>query len=429
MKRRVRQGRKRFEQLLDLRPGESPALAVAFVYFFCLLCAYYVLRPVRDEMGVKSGVDELQWLFTATFGAMLAAVPLYGWVVRRFPRRRFIPYVYGFFILNVLAFAVAFRIPGYEIPIARAFYVWVSVFNLFVVSVFWSFMADLFTTEQGKRLFGAIAAGGTAGAIAGPSMTAVLAEPLSTATLLLVSVAFLSVTLVCVRVLPRLRFRDDVEIPHERDRIGGSVVEGVTTFFRSRYLLGIGLYIFLFTWTSTFLYFQQADIVGSAFADGGERTRVFALIDLATNVLTLTVQLVLTARILSWGGARAGLSILPVVTVVGFTALAAGPLLWTLATFQVARRGSNYALARPGRELLFTLVPRAQKYKSKSFIDTVVYRGGDAVTGWLYTGLAALGLELTGLAAVAVPVAVLWLGLGWMLGKRADRAQARDARP
>lgn len=422
--------RRLIARAVDLRAGELPALCVAFVYFFCLLSAYYVLRPVRDEMGIAGGVEHLQWLFTATFVAMLAAVPLYGWLVSTFARRRVIPVVYLFFIANLLLFALAFRLPEIQVATARVFFVWTSVFNLFAVSVFWTFMADTFTQAQGKRLFGAIAAGGTAGAMAGPGLTAALAVALAPAGLVLISAALLLCAVVCVLALSRLGFRRDArEI--DRTPIGGTVFAGVTKLARSRYLTGIGIYIVFYTWTSTFLYFQQAEIIAGAFDDAGERTRVFALIDLSVNVLTLGLQLFVTGRLLARVGVRGGLLVLPAITAIGFAALASGPVLAVLAAFQSVRRASNYAIARPAREVLFTVVSREERYKSKSVLDTVVYRGGDALTGWLYAGLAGLGLTLSALAAVAVPLAVIWLAVGWYLGSQGDarmRANAEESR-
>lgn len=417
--------RARLERLVDVRRGEGTALLIAFAYFFFLLSAYYVLRPVRDTMGVIGGVRNLQWLFTATFVAMLAATPVFGWVVRRYPRPRFLPAVYAFFIVNLLLFALLFRLPGNHVWVARAFFVWLSVFNLFVVSVFWSFMADIFTPGQAARLFGVISAGGSAGAVAGPWLTAMLSTVIGVEQLLLVSAALLAGAFLCVHALVRRRFhsgsrhggRGDIGDDGEK-ALGGGILEGVAAFFASPYLIGIGAYIFLYTLSSTFLYFQQATLVSRLFHSAGQRTEVFALIDLATNVLTMTLQLFVTGRFLSRAGVRSGLAALPLVTAVGFLALWAGPVLLTLASFQTLRRAANYAVARPAREALFTVVPPMEKYKAKNFIDTVVYRGGDMISGWLYAGLAALGLGVAALALLIVPVALAWAGLGWGLGGR-----------
>ena len=415
---------------VDVRPGEVAALLLSFAYFFCLLSGYYVLRPLRDEMGIASGVETLQWLFSGTFAAMLAAVPLYGWVVARLPRRRFVPLVYRFFAANILVFFALFRLDVGDVAVARAFYIWVSLFNLFVVSVFWSVMADLFTNEQGRRLFGFVAAGGSAGALVGPSLTAGLAVPLGPINLLLVAVVLLELAAQCARMLFR-RAIPRAESPSgagAAQPIGGSVLAGFTEVLRSPYLAGICLYILLFTTTSTFLYFEQAHVVARAFDDPAERTRLFALVDLAVGLMTIAVQLFATGRIVRWLGVGGALAATPLLTAAGFLALAAAPTLALVVAFQALRRTANFALSRPAREVLFTVVGREAKYKSKSFIDTAVYRGGDAASGWAFAGLRGLGLDLAAIALVAVPIALAWLATGLLLGRRETRlAAATDA--
>ncbi len=413
---------------VDVREDEVRALLWSFAYFFCLLCSYYILRPLREEMGVAGGVRNLQWLFTGTFAAMLLAVPLFGALVSRFPRRRIVPLLYRFFIANILIFYLLLKSGGGGVYTARAFFIWVSVFNLFVVSVFWSFMADLFRSEQGKRLFGFIAAGGTAGAILGPSITIFLAGPLGPVNLLLISAVFLEGAVRCIRQLLRASGagEGDSQSPAEEEAIGGSIFAGAARVFRSPYLIGICLYIFLYTATSTFLYFQQAHIVKDAFDDPAQRVQVFGLMNLLVNVLTLTVQLFLTGRLMTRFGVASALAFLPVVVALAFTGLAAAPVLPILIAAQVFRRASNFAISRPAREVLFTVVGREDKYKSKNFIDTVVYRGGDALTGWAYAGLSAAGLGLSAIAAVTVPIAAVWAGLALLLGKRQERLSSKE---
>ncbi|MGM0576892.1 MAG: NTP/NDP exchange transporter [Myxococcota bacterium] len=414
-------------RVVDVRAGEVGAMLLAFAWFFCLLAGYYVLRPVRDAMGIEGGVDKLQWLFTATFGAMLVAVPLYSFLVARWPRRRFVPWVYHFFALNLAGFWVLRHLGVAPVAVARVFFVWISVFNLFVVSVFWSLQADLFRSDQGKRLFGFVAAGGTAGALAGPSVTALLAERIGVTTLLLVSLGLLEVAVLCAHRLTRRAPAG----PGEHGRgdaggeaiIGGGVLAGLVRVVRSPYLLGVSGWILGLTLTATFLYFQQARIVEAAFDDAASRTSFFAKVDLLVNVLTLGVQAGLTGRLMTRFGAGPLLALLPVATGLGFVALGIWPTLAILVAFQALRRAANYALARPARELLFTVVPREDKYKAKIFVDTVVYRGGDALSGWIYAGLGALGLSLAGAAFAAAPVAAVWAVGGAALG----RAQARRA--
>ncbi|MEJ2644573.1 MAG: MFS transporter [Gammaproteobacteria bacterium] len=379
---------------LRIEPREAGPVLLAFVYFFCLLCAYYILRPIRDEMGIQGGVANLQWVFTATFLAMLLAVPVFGWAVARFPRHRLVPLVY------------------------------------FVVSVFWSFMTDLFTNAQARRLFGLIAAGGSFGAIVGPGLTAVLAERIGPANLLPISVALLFVAVLCVHALVYVDRRGSVdggglsEVGHDAP-IQGSVFGGAVRVLRSPYLLGIGAFTVLYTVLSTFLYFEQAHIVSRAFTEPGQRTTLFASIDLAVNVLTVLTQLFVVARLVGRFGLATALALVPLGVAAGFAVLGLYPTLGVLVVFQVIRRAGNYALTRPAREMLYTVVPREDKYKSKNFNDTVVYRGGDALSGWAFALLKTAGLSLAALAWLAVPLALLWAALGVALARHQEVLRRR----
>jgi ATP:ADP antiporter, AAA family len=424
-------------RLVQVEPQELRPLLWSFAYFFSLLCGYYVLRPTREAMGIAGGVEQLHWLFTGTFVAMLAAVPLFGWVTSRFPRRRFLPYVYGFFIANLLVFYVLLARDGTHVYAARAFFVWTSVYNLFVVSVFWSFMADLYTNEQAKRLFGFVSAGGTAGALTGPVLAAALARPLGAAPLLLVAAGFLGVAMLCIRQL--IASADDrpgaAAQPSAAARpLGGGILEAIPLVLRSPYLLGIALFMLLFTTASTVLYFQQAQIVRDAFATAGERTSVFAAVDFAVNALTLTLQVFLTGRVVRALGIAWTLALVPVLLGAGFLALGLSPFLPVIVAVQVLRRAGDYAITRPAREMLYVVLRRDEKYKAKNFNDTVVYRGGDAVSAWAYAGLRAMGLTLGAIAFVSVPVAALWAWLAYRLGRRqealaAAAAEEEGARP
>jgi AAA family ATP:ADP antiporter len=411
---------------VNVSRSELPGLLSAAAYFFFLLCSYYILRPVRDEMGVRGGVENMQWLFTATFFAMLVAVPIFAALATRFRRTRLIPAVYGIFIACIALFWLWLRSDVQMVWAARGFFVWLSVFNLFVVSVFWSFLADVFSDRQATRLFGAIAAGGSAGAIGGPAISGVLAQQLEPASLLPIAAVILACTLPCMWVLERWSERSGGDGTTNQP-LGGTLLEWVKAVLQSRYLIGICLFIWLYTTLATFLYFIQADIVSNAFDDSGDRTSVFASIDLLTNTLTVGIQLFLTARIVQHFGLGRALAFVPLLVAAGFLVLVAAPVLLSIAAVQVIRRAGNYALAKPGREMLFTVVPRFEKYKSKSFIDTVVYRGGDAIAGWLYTGLSTLGLGISGISIVAVPLAVIWAAIGYRLGMsrqaRADTAE------
>jgi AAA family ATP:ADP antiporter len=405
---------------------EVAALSWSFACFFCVLCSYYILRPLRDEMGVQGGVENLPWLFSATFAAMLLAVPAFGFAAARLSRRRLVFWTYLFFIANVLVFYVLFAGGAAPPAVARAFFVWVSVFNLFVVSLFWSLMADVFRPEQAVRLFGLISAGGSCGALVGPTLTASLASPLGTSGLLLVSCAFLGLALVCIRALLREAGSSVVastaQTSAEPDgAIGGTTWSGVAEILRSRYLLGIVAYVLLYTVLFGFAYLELARMVAANYADSAERTALFAQVDLAVNVLTLLGQLFVVAKFVEKLGVGVALALLPALGIAGFAAIGLVPVLAVLVAFQILRRAADYSIARPAREMLFTVLPREAKYKSKNFIDTVVFRGGDAASGWVYQALKGLGLGLVGIAAVAIPGAVLWLVLGLLLGREHRR--------
>lgn len=411
---------------VQVEPGEGRALLWSFSYFFALLCSYYILRPMRDEMGILGGVENLQWLFTGTLVAMMAAVPLFGWVSSRFPRRRFLPYVYVFFVVMLLLFYGLMGGPIAPAYVARAFFIWVSVFNLFVVSVFWSFMTDLYTNPQARRLFGFIAAGGTVGALTGPALTAFLVQPLGARNLLLISAGFLSWAILCIARLSlwsdsNRTAGDEASAAPKEERIGGSIWGGITRFVQSPYLLGISLLMLLFTTLATFLYFMQAQIIRDSFADSAQRTAVFASIDLAVNSLTLVLQLFLTGRLIKWLGLAAVLAIIPVFLAIGFALLGIAQGLAVLLVVQVIRRAGNYAVMRPAREMLYVVLSREEKYKAKNFNDTVVYRTGDAVSAWVYTGMRGLGLGMSGIAWIAVPMALVWAWVAFGLGRQQAR--------
>ena len=414
--------------MIDLRPAEVPALGWSWLYIFSVLSSYYILRPIRDEMGVAGGVENLQWLFTGTLIGMILVNPAFAALVARLPRVRFISISYRFFFANLLLFAVLLKLATAEqnIWIGRVFFIWTSVFNLFVVSVFWALMVDVFDSEQSKRLFGFIAAGATLGGIVGSSITAALAQQISAIYLLLGSAVLLELAVFSVRRLSQIS-----EAPHERPAahaeeapIGGSILSGLSHAFKSPYLVNVSGYILLYAITSTFLYFQQAEIARASFADRGSRTAFFARIDLWVNMLTLSAQLFLTGRVLRVIGVALTLATLPALSILGFATLAVTPTILALVIYQVLRRAGNFAFARPSREVLFTVVAREDKYKAKSFIDTVVYRAGDQVGAWSYAFLGFLGLGLTGVALAAVPISLVWLFNSLWLGRKQEKLAA-----
>jgi ATP:ADP antiporter, AAA family len=430
-----------WKKLLTVERKEWQPLLWSFSYFFALLCGYYIIRPMRDEMGIAGGVEHLQWMFSGTFLVMLAIVPLFGWLTRRFAPSQFLPYVYYFFISNLLLFFVLFQSDLNHAYVARGFFIWASVFNLFIVSVFWSFMADIFSNAQAKRLFGIIAAGGTAGALAGPVLTATLVLPLGPTNLLLVSAAFMGWAVLCIHRLVAWRqslftsstTTDTVETikadPQANQPVGGSVMAGVRLVFQSPYLIGICLLMLLFTTLATFLYFHQAYIIRAHVADPAHRTAIFAAMDFSVNALTLVTQIFLTSRIINRFGLSWALIIVPLLLVAGFMALVILPALWMIVSVQVLRRAGNYAIMRPGREMLYVVVSKEEKYKAKNFIDTVVYRGGDAVSAWVYAGMVALGLSAAGISMVAVPLACIWAWISFRLGKQQEQIAASGFAP
>ncbi len=421
---------------MDVHADEVQAMSLGFVFNFIVLASYYVIRPIRDDIGAAGGVENLSWMFTATLIAMLIANALFSAIVARMSRRRFIPIAYRFFILNLALFYLLMRSasPAQAVWVGRAFYVWVSVFNLFVVTVFWAFMTDVFNSDQGKRLFGFISVGGTLGGIVGGGLTASLVHHVGTANLLIISAALLECGAWCVRFFPA-HFRRETAQQHEPERpIGGNLWSGVTHAFSSPYLLGICVFMLLHAITSTLVYFQQADITAHQFHDRAARTAFFAQLDLSVNVLTIVVQIFLTGRLLKWLGVGITLAMLPVISLIGFVALAVMPVLSLLAIFQVLRRAMNYAVSRPAREVLFTVLRREDKYKAKSFMDTFVYRAGDQIGAWSYPALRWLGLGLTGISWTAVPLVTFWCVLSLWLGRRqvalADaRAKQHTASP
>ncbi len=404
-------------RLVDVRPGETVALLAAFSYFFCLLSGYYLLRPLRDALGLVGGASQLQWLFTATFVVMLLLVPVFGLLARRWPPKRFVAIIYRFFALNILCFGALFAAGVQELAVSRIFFVWISVYNLFVVSIFWSVLADHFSSAQGRRLFGFIAAGGTAGALAGPALAALLAASAGVAWLAVLAALLLELALQCCRRLQR-------EAPGGRGAVsgeqalGGGVLAGVRLVLHERYLLGIVVYLLLHSFASTFLYMEQGRIVAASLADTASRTQLFATADLAVSCLSLLLQIAVTGQVLRRFGVVAGLALLPIAGIAAFAAIALWPTLLVLVAAQGARRAVDYALARPAREVLFTVVSREAKYKAKSVIETVVYRGGDAASGWLAALAASAGISFGGIALLWLAPAAGWVALSAWLARR-----------
>jgi ATP:ADP antiporter, AAA family len=408
-------------------PQERAAALWSFAYFFMLLASYYVLRPLRDQMGIAGGVKNLPWLFTATFVTLLVAQPLYGALVAKLTRARFIPIVYHFFAANLALFWLLLTLGVETAIVARIFFVWVSVFNLFAVAVFWSFMADLFDAEQGKRLFGFIGAGGTAGALLGPVITIALSVPLGPTNLLIAAIVLLEAAVFCVYRLERAATVQAGAPAAEPPKIGGGAFAALVEMFQSPYLLGVGAWVSMLSFGATIVYFEQAHIISTTVQGAGAQTRIFASIDLAVSLLTLATQIFATGWLLKRFGTGIAAGALPLVYVVGFAALAVSPSLAVVLTLQVVQRWMNFAIANPARQVFFTVVTREEKYKAKNLIDVVIYRGSDALYGWVFDSLQFLGLKLGAIALCALPVTAAWLVLSAALGRTQERRAERLA--
>ena len=428
----VTSNRSRLARLINARPGESRAALAGFGLFFCLFSGYFMLRPIRESMGIQGGVENLQWLFTATFLAMLVAVPLFAWLNSRVARIHYIDWVYGFFCVNLLLFAGLFFVLRDSVWLARVFYVWISVYNLFVVSVAWSLMADVFDAPQARRLFAFIAAGASVGGLAGPATSALLVGVMGAFGLMLLAALLLAVAVALKHYLMAWREvagagRPDAErAENPRRPVAGNPFSGLTRVLGSRYLLGIAVFVLLLTAASTFLYFEQARLVAELFPDRAEQVRVFGAIDFVVQAGALLSQLFITGHIAQRLGVRVLLAVVPGLVCLGFLGLALAPTFAVLAAVMIVRRIGEYAFVRPGREMLFAPLDAESKYKAKNFIDTVVYRGGDALSGWAKTLLDMLGQGAMLIGLVGAGCAAVWAVLGWYLGGRADR-QARTS--
>ncbi len=403
---------------------EIPAVIAGFLLFFLLFSGYFMLRPVRETMGIAGGVDNLQWLFLGTFLATLAVVPFYGALSARIPRRLLLPATYIFFAATKAGFGAAMLAEPANVWVGRAFYIWLSVYNLFVISIAWSLMTDVFRPGQAKRLFAQIAAGASLGGLTGPLLSGALVARVGHAGLLFISAALLIASLMAVGFLLRWRAANNPEQRAEEDpsrAIGGSMVAGLTLTLRSPYLLAVSLFVVLLASVTTFLYFEQARLVEATFPDPIRQTQVFSAIDAAVQALTILIQLFVTGQLAKRLGVTLLLTAVPVAMTIGFGALALAATFPVLVIVMMIRRVGEYALARPGREMLFTTVDPETKYKAKNAIDTVVYRGGDAISAWVKAGIDAISTGATAAALAGVGLAALWGATGYYLGRTHDR--------
>jgi AAA family ATP:ADP antiporter len=427
------------QRFLNIRREEIAPLLVSAFYFCCVLTALGVLRPARDAIGMRGGLDAIRWLFIGTALITLAVNPMFGWLVSRFRRTVFISVTYLFFAVSLVGFYLLIVMaPGAIGEVSgRVFYVWYSVFNLFATMVFWALMADRFTLEQSKRLFGVIAVGGTLGAILGPYLASLLARPLGAPALLVVCAGILCLAVVAALLVAKLQPESHPDRQGavaaagtiDRAVIGGSPWQGIRGVLQSRYLTGISLYVLLLTVFATFIYFTRLQMVAALGDDTDLRATVLAQIDLITQVATLVVQLVLTGHLMKRFGVSVALMLLPVVVGLGFFGLAVAGSFAALVVFDACFRGIQRGITRPARETLFTVVSREDKYKSKAVTDTFVYRGGDLLGAWTEGALGGLGLGLMGLVTVAVPLAAVWGGLGLWLGRSQESRLSSHAAP
>lgn len=409
-----------------IEPAEQRAALLSFLFLFLVMFSYQVLKPIRDALGTVYGTDKLEHLFTATFVGTIVVAPIYAWIASRIKLKTLIPWVYGFLVVNILIFYGLFESNPESRLLAAGFYVWLSVANMFVISVFWSFMSDVWSKDQSKRLFGFIAAGGSVGAAVGPAITAAVVTQVGTGTMMLLSAAGFGLAIVITRILVRHKDAEkadgvDAQPTTLNRKLGGNPLSGFSLLLKSPYLLLIAAFILFMTWISTIVYFQQAEFISKAFASKEERTRAFALVELIVNIGAIAIQLFGTSRLVSRFGVTAGLLFNPILMVLAFIAVALSPMLMVLMSVQVIRRISEYAVARPSREMLFTVVDQETKYKAKSVIDTVVYRAGDLSAAWAQAGLAAMGWGVAAVALFGAAVAAIWGTIAYALGHRFER--------
>jgi AAA family ATP:ADP antiporter len=412
-----------------IEPRELRATLLSFFFMLTLMASYYLLRPIRDAMSSNWSDAELSTLFSATFLVSIIAVMLYGAACSRIRFRRLVPGVYGLFALSFVAFYFAVGTNQDAEWARKSFYVWISVFSLFHVSVFWSYMADIFSRDQAPRLFGFIASGASIGAIIGPAIAVTMVGAVGTGNLLLVSASLLVIPIIVISTLERERNKPSAGSTEQSDgqqAIGGNPFAGFTLFLKNPYLLAIGLFILLYTALSTFVYFELKNLLAGL--EEVDRIRVWAGMDLAVNILAIGTAMFGTSRLTTRFGLTTTLVLVPVLIVFGLLVVAIAPMISVVVGLQVIRRAGNYAITRPGREMLFTIVDRETRFKAKSVIDIVVYRGGDAATAWAFTGLTqGLGLGLGAVAAVGSGIAVLWALLALFLGRRYTRARTDPA--
>jgi AAA family ATP:ADP antiporter len=421
-----------FKSAAVIETQELRAAVLSMLFFFFLFGSYSVIKPVRDAMGTVYGVDRLQELFTGTFVASLLFAPLYSWFATRIKLSSFLPWVYGFIAATIIGFYLLFETTAesQDRGVAAAFYIWVSTFNMLIISVFWTFMADIFSRTQAKRLFGFVAAGGSIGGVVGPLIATALVKQVGNNNLMLISALGFVVTAMLVRMLaaekPRLMAAMGAEAQQTTldHKLGGSPFDGFKLLLRSPYLLLLALFLLLMTWISTVVYFQLGELIKNAFESREARTQAYANIDLAVNSGAVLIQLFGTGHIIKKFGVKTGLLLNPILMVLAFVAVLISPVLLVLGGIQIIRRVAEYAVAKPTREMLFTVVDQESKYKAKNVIDTVVYRFGDLSSAWVSSFILPFGVA--GLAVFGGIVSVIWFRIAWVLGKRYEGVKSGE---
>lgn len=411
-------------RILGVQPGELGAVLGGFLMLFLLFTGYAVLRPVRETIGVASGVENLPWLFTGTFVTTVVVMPVFGWIASRVPRRRIVPSVLVLVALTLVGFGLSFAVRPDDVSTGRAFYIWVSVFNLIVISAAWSALVDVFSVAQAKRLFGLVAAGASLGGLVGPLLAVTLVERVAHAGLLVLSAGLMVLAALAAHGVQLWRDHHPLKAEEDTRRarpLGGNAFAGALEVLRSPYLLGIAGFVLLLSTASTFLYFEQARLVGETYPDRAERTQVFGTIDTVVQALSIAAQLLITGQVARRLGIGVLLVAIPVMVAIGFLALAFAPVFAVLAVVMVTRRAGEYAFVRPGREMLYGVLSPEAKYKAKNFNDTVVYRGGDAVSGWVKTGIDAFAQHPTSAMLIGALLSVVWAVTGGLLARAHGR--------
>jgi AAA family ATP:ADP antiporter len=412
-------------RVVTVNPNELKALLISCLFFFLILCAYYIIRPIRSEMVIANGVDNIHWLMLMTLGVLIAITPLFGWVTTRFRTRQFLSYSTLFFASHLVVFFFLFNVEERSIDTTRAFFIWVNAFSMFIVSLFWSFMNDIYSRRQSKRLFAFIAAGGTAGAITGPIITTSLVKFVGLAPLLLTSAVILASSVICITWLTRWENEGyeieqcDIELGtniNRKEALKGGVFDAFLLIAKSPYLIGICIFIAIYAMSITFVQIQQAKIVEQTFNDPATRTQLFSSIDFAANAIALIFQLFITSRLIQGFGYRFSLMLVPVGITIGFGLIAIMPILAVMVTVDIFRRSGDYAIMKPAREMLFTVLSREEKYKAKNFIDTAILRGGDSLSALAFNGVRTLGVTAGGIAGISVLLGVAWCAMAFWLG-------------